>query len=209
MKKMNEYDGLDSGRDGTNPDYLEALALIRTIYWPKHNKKGHLAYFVTQDEIEYATRRVISKYSIETIKKFFAHMKENELIGSRGEWTLSAVEDDLDTFLGKKTKPKPIENKITISDMEQSNRYMHLIYARNVINVDVLKEKPIEKISVLTTCMANKYGHKAIEILMDYCIWHRLIPKKGAWTHLTVEQDINTAIQWSIQKPEEYLQRTN
>jgi hypothetical protein len=98
-------------------------------------------------------------------------------------------------------------NQNKISDFEQSNRYMHLIYAPNQINVDILKEKPIEKITALTASMTTKYGHKRIEILMDYCIWNRLVPKKGQWTHLTVEADILAAIKWSVEKPDEYARR--
>jgi hypothetical protein len=201
---------LDSGKNGTEPDYLEALALIRTIYWPKPRGKSGVAYFVTQEEIEYAARKAVEKYGIEMIKKFFDQMKENELIGMRDEWTIAAVQDDIDSFLGKAPKEKPVAKKVEvpkISDEQQSNRYMHLIYAPNQVNVDVLKGKPIEKITHLSKTMDLKYGHKAIEILMDYCIWNRLVPKKGQWTHLTVEADILAAIKWSVEKPDEYARR--
>jgi hypothetical protein len=203
-----DYDKLDSRKDGKvqfDEEYLEALSLIRSIYWPRPQKNGHVKYFVTAAEIDLIVERALKKYGINTIRLFFDFIDHNEMMGKRDSFTINSIDEDMEAFLGKpsKEKSKPIKNE-KISDEEQSNRYMHLIYAPNQVNVDVLKEKPIEKITHLSKCMTAKYGHKAIEVLLDYCVWHRMIPKKGQWTHLTVESDIKTAIKWSVEKPDEY-----
>lgn len=198
---------LDDGKNNKqqlDPELLEAISLIRSIYWPKANAKGYLAYFVTNAEIELIAERALNKYGIDTIRAFFDFVDHNELNGKREKFTINSMDADLDAFLGKPAKEKPKPSDPKISDFEQSCRYLHLIYAPNQLNVDVLKQPPIAKLVTLTESMVKKYGHKAIEILIDYCIYHKLIPKKGAWTHLTVEADIKTAIKWSVEKPNEY-----
>jgi hypothetical protein len=194
-----EYEQLDSGRNGTTPDFLEALAFIRAIYWPKPKAKGQLAYFVTPDEIDHVTINALARYGIDTIRKFYEYAEANGMLGMRDSWVISAVEDDIETFLGRKTesKPNPSPIKKPFTDEEQASRYFHLIYAPNVINVDILKEKPIEQITLLSQMMLKKYGFKAVETLIDYCIFHRLTPRKMEVTQSLVEDDMRAAIKWA------------
>jgi hypothetical protein len=200
------------GNDFTelDEDKKEAAILMRAIYYPRTaDKHGKPPYYLSNDEVSFVSKRCLVKYGLDAIRKFYEQVKKDDLLGKRMDFDLDSMGDDLDLFLGfaHKEKVKPKDDKPQISDEQQSNRYMHLIYAPNQTNVDVLKGKPIEKITHLSKTMAAKYGHKAIEILMDFLIWHRKIPRKGQWTHLTVEADILAAIKWSVEKPDEYLKK--
>lgn len=196
---MNDFNFLDTGRNGTSTDFLEALAFIRAIYWPKPKSKGQLAYFITPEEIEHVTAKTLNRYGIGTIKLFYQHASDNGMLGTRDSWVLSAVEDDIEVFLGKKTesKPTPAPIKKPFTDEEQASRYFHLIYAPNVINVNILKEKPIEQITLMSNLMMKKYGFKVIETLIDYCAFHGLIPRKMELTQSLAESDIRAAIKWA------------
>ncbi|RPH41138.1 MAG: hypothetical protein EHM87_20485 [Burkholderiales bacterium] len=212
----NDYDKLDAGKNGApldannpllNEDSADMLVLIKDIYTSRDDEGKHQPrYYVTNDAFIYAMRQVEKKYSLEQLAEFHADCRERDLLGKRKSWHVNAPIEDMDKFFAEKKDKASGEfsKKNAISDDEQSNRYMHLIYAPNKPNVDILKQKPIEKITHLTNCMTAKYGHKAIEVLLDYCVWNRMIPKKGQWTHLTVESDIKTAIKWSVEKPDEY-----
>lgn len=203
-KIFNKNDKLDSQPPKKSNHLIEAVSLMRTVYWPKPNSKGHFKYFASNEEIEFATSEALDKFGIEPIRKFYFHCEQNKLFGIRDSWSIWAITEDIDAFLGNK-KEEPKNEKPQISDFEQSCRYIHLVYGPNDGFVDILKEPPILELIQLTEKMTSKFGHKAIEILIDYCNWHKKALYKEKWTIESVENDIKKAIRWSIQKPDEYL----
>ena len=203
----NEYDSLEESYTATsleNQDSNESLVLIKDIYVSRDDEGKHPPrYYATNDALLYSLKMVEKKYNVEQLRKFHDDVRKKNLLGKRRSWHINAPLEDLDKFYGK---PEPEGSKgpiETINDLDPSGKYLHIIYAP--LMSEILKQKPMEKIVHLTKLMVDKFGPKAIEILMDYSIFHKLIPRQEAWSNLSVEDDIKKAIQWSVEHTDDYL----
>jgi len=192
----NDFCGLDE-------DKKEAFVVTKAIYHPRLiDKNGKPQYFLSNEEVDYVSKRALDKYGLDVINKFYEKMKSEDLLGKRHDFSLHSMEHDIDVFLGKKIDKKP-EEEVKQNPDEITCRYLHLIYQPLDLE-DIFAEKTNGKIVDLNRSGLKKYTHNDVEILMDYCIYHNLMGKN---THLdfdSVQKDILRAIKWTKDHPEQY-----
>lgn len=197
----NDFCGLDE-------DKKEAFVLTKAIYHPRIiDRFGKPQYFLSNEEVDYVSKRALDKYGLYVINKFYNKMKNEDLLGKRSDFSLQSMENDIDVFLGKKVDKKP-EEQVKQNPDEITCRYLHLIYQPLDLE-DIFAEKTNGKIVDLNRLVLKKHSHNDVEILMDYCIYHNLMGKSPNWTFLTVEKDILTAIKWTKEHPEQYQKVSN
>jgi hypothetical protein len=177
-----------------NVDLKEVTLILKDIYTSRDASGIHKPkYFLSNDDIYFVAKQCIEKHGLRNIKLFYEDVKKKGLIGKCTTWSLSAPDIHISQFLGEKNNPAAF-GKAT-NQFEQSNRYMHIIYAPRDIS-DISDHPPIEAITEMTIIMVKKFGHKAIELLMDYCIATDKIAKKDTWDLPGIEKDILDAIKW-------------
>jgi hypothetical protein len=117
------------GNDFTeiDEDRTEAFILTKSIYHPRlTDKNGKPRYYLSNEEIHFISKRALAKYGLDTIRKFYEKMKEDDLLGKRDEFDLDAMTNDIDIFLGKKPKEKPVK-KTEIAKIAICILFMHQI----------------------------------------------------------------------------------
>lgn len=187
-----------------NNEYAQIFALIKDIYTSRDlNGREKPKYYVSNEEMSMAARNVADTFTLDSVKEFYEDVKSKGMLGARRSWHLNAPLEDLRKFYAKDLKKleRPLDR---VRDLDDAGRYLHLIYMPNRVNYDVLDDNPNPKVMALRDAMLAKYGPKAVEVLMDWGIWHRTLGKMGMWTHLSVEKNILEAIKWTQEHPDEY-----
>jgi hypothetical protein len=196
----NDFCGLDE-------DKKEAFVLTKAIYHSRvTDKHGKPQYFLSNEEVDYVSKRALDKYGLDVIQKFYNKMKNDDLLGKRSDFSLHSMEHDIDVFLGKKIEKKQLQEEPKENPDDITCRYLHLIYFDFLTDDDMFGKKISGKIVDLNRMLLKKYTHKDLEILMDYCMQHNLLNKQPNWTFATVENDIRIAIKWAQENPEKYQQ---
>lgn len=173
-----------------NVDLKEATMILKDIYVSRDPTGHHKPrYFLSNDDIYFAAKMCLEKYGIDKIKLYYEDIKNRNFIGKCTSWSLSKPDNDIALFLN------PVSFGKATNQFEQSNRYLHIIYApRNISDID--SHPPIDDITYMTTKMITKFGHKAIELLMDYCIATDKVAKNNIMDLTGIERDILDAIKW-------------
>jgi hypothetical protein len=194
LKKHNDnntknYQKLD--QNAGDEKLRKAIFYAKAIYQPKNNQ-----YFVNNSEIEFVAQQCYEKYGFEAIEKLFNSVKEQRLLGLlRKKWTVNSMEDDLLKLNGE--LEKEVKKPFEISEKEQFNRYIHLVYAENEINVMALDTRPNKLLTNISNMAYLKYKLSDIEALIDYFnsrseFRHSRYGKKI--TFLDLEKDIHEAV---------------